>query len=121
MSAKTAKLYLLCGKIASGKSTLSLALAKAENTILLSEDHWNSTLYPEEIKNIQDYVKYSKRIRAVVGPLVISLLREGTSVVMDFPANTLEQRAWLKSLFDEAQSNHELYYLDCSDALCKER
>lgn len=32
------KLYLMCGKMASGKSTLSKKLAEENNAILLSED-----------------------------------------------------------------------------------
>lgn len=47
-----ATLHLLCGKIASGKSTLASSLATDHAAILLSEDHWLATLYPGQIKTI---------------------------------------------------------------------
>ena len=45
-------LHLLCGKIASGKSTLAKTLATEHAAIVLSEDHWLATLYPGEIRSI---------------------------------------------------------------------
>ncbi|WP_422063906.1 AAA family ATPase [Shimia sp.] len=38
MSAFTPTLYMLCGKIAAGKSTLAAKLATAENAVLIAED-----------------------------------------------------------------------------------
>lgn len=51
------KLYLMCGKMASGKSTLSKKLAEENNAILLSEDEILKKLYPDEIKSYQNYKK----------------------------------------------------------------
>ncbi|MDV7341412.1 ATP-binding protein [Terasakiella sp. A23] len=115
------KLYLLCGKIAAGKSTKAKELANQDLTILLSEDHWMSILFPNEINNLQDYVKYSARLRKAIAPHVNSLLSKGVSVVMDFPANTIEQRNWLRTLFETAQADHELHFIDLSDEICKKR
>jgi hypothetical protein len=46
-------------------------------------------------------------------------LREGLSVVLDFPANTVKWRSWMRSLIDQAHVAHELHFLDVSDAICK--
>ena len=121
MTTTEAKLYLLCGKIASGKSTLARKLAENPATVLVCEDEWLSTLYPDELKTLQDYVRCSGLLRAALGPHVIELLRSGLSVVMDFPANTLEQRQWLRSLFEQVGVSHEMHYLDVDDATCKTR
>ena len=43
------------------------------------------------------------------------------SVVLDVPANTPKERAWVRSLFEAAQARHELYYLDGGDDMCKAR
>ena len=43
-------LHLLCGKIASGKSTLAKTLATEHAAIVLSEDQWLASLYPAEIR-----------------------------------------------------------------------
>ena len=47
-------LFLLCGKIASGKSTLAATLAEQPNTLLLKEDLLLATLYPGEIVTLDD-------------------------------------------------------------------
>jgi predicted kinase len=44
-SAHVSTLYLLCGKIAAGKSTLARRLAARPATLLISEDHWTSNLF----------------------------------------------------------------------------
>jgi predicted kinase len=114
-------LYLLCGKIAAGKSTLARQLAARPATLLISEDHWTSTLYPVELKTIEDYGRLSARLRAAMSPHIVDILRQGLSVVLDFAANTLRQRSWMRSLVDRAQVPHELHYLDLPDELCKLR
>jgi predicted kinase len=40
MSKEKATLFLLCGKIAAGKSMLAMKLATEPGTILISEDQW---------------------------------------------------------------------------------
>ncbi|WP_248730510.1 ATP-binding protein [Pseudomonas sp. MWU13-2517] len=114
-------LHLLCGKIASGKSTLAKTLATQHAAIVLSEDHWLATLYPGEISSIADYLRCAQRIRGVLGPLVINVLQSGVNVVLDFPANTLANREWLLGLARAAQVPHCLHYLELDDATCRAR
>ncbi|MGK6326326.1 AAA family ATPase [Erwinia sp. DT-104] len=114
-------LHLLCGKIASGKSTLAQQLASAPRTLILSEDSWLSGLYGPEMKNVTDYVKYAARLRDTLTPHLVALLTTGTSVVLDFPANTLAQRQWMKQIVDQARCMHILHFLDEPDSLCKAR
>jgi len=116
-----ATLYLLSGKIGSGKSTLARELAARPQTLLISEDHWTSTLFADDLKTIEDYAKYSARLRAAMAPHIVAILRQGLSVVLDFPANTLKQRAWMRSLIDEAKVPHELHVLDVPDEVGKQR
>ena len=118
---QTPTLYLLCGKIASGKSTLARRLAARPATLLISEDHWTSHLFADELKTIQDYGRLSARLRAAMGPHVVDIMRQRLSVVLDFPANTVRIRDWMRSLFTEAKAAHELHLLDVPDALCRER
>lgn len=60
-------LHLICGKIASGKSTLAGRLASEPKTVLISEDEWLSRLYPGEITTLTDYVRFASRLRDVMG------------------------------------------------------
>jgi len=112
-------LHLLCGKMAAGKSTLAKKLAKKHNAILLVEDEWLLTLYPEEIKKIPDYIKYSLRLKNIVLQHIRLLLLHGLPVVLDFPANTKEQRKYLRTIFEKENIGHILHYVDTSNDLCK--
>ncbi len=114
-------LHLLCGKIAAGKSTLARRLAEPPGCLLISEDHWLSRLYPDEIAALPDYVRCSRRLREAMGGHVETLLRNGLSVVLDFPANTPGQRQWMRKIIDGAGVAHRLHYLDAPDAVCKAR
>ncbi len=121
MASGQAELHFLCGKIAAGKSTLAKALAAQNRAVVLSEDEWLPLLYPDELLTIPDYMCYSTRLKKVVGPLVRDLLAAGVTVVLDFPANTMEQRRWMKELADSTGAPHTLHYLDVSDEVCKDR
>lgn len=114
-------LHLMCGKIASGKSTLAKTLATEHSAILLSEDYWLSRLYPDDITSVADYVRFAHRIRDVIGPLVVSLLQSGVTVVLDFPANTHADRQWLRTLAEESGTAYCLHFLDVEDDLCLAR
>ena len=46
------------------------------------------------------------------------MLSAGTNVVMDFPANTLSQRDWFRSIFSEIEAPHNLVYIDLSNEVC---
>jgi predicted kinase len=114
-------LHFLCGKTAAGKSTLSRKLVTEHQAILICEDLWLSKLYPSEINNFDDYLKYSPRLKQIVAPHVITLLDRGRSVVLDFPGNVPSQRQWFRSIFEAAKVNHTLHYIDASDSLCKQQ
>src|SRR5262245_33587301 len=114
-------LYLVCGKIAAGKSTLARRLAAQPATLLVTMDHWMSILFPTENKTIEDFARLSARLRAAMGPHVVDILRQDVSVVLDFPANTVKWRSWMRSLITEANVAHELHVLDVPDMICKSR
>jgi len=101
-----------------GKSTKAQQLAEAHNAILLSEDYWLAALYPNQINSLEDYIHFAKLIKPIVKPVVQSMLNTGNKVVMDFPANTPSQRAWLKSLYSEVNAEHQLVFIDTPDTMC---
>ncbi len=114
-------LHMACGKIAAGKSTLTHRLAQAPATVLIGEDYWMSRLYKEELRSVADYVRYSARLRSAMGGHVESLLKAGLSVVLDFPANTPVTRQWMRTIFEGADVDHRLHFLDVPDEVCRAR
>lgn len=115
------KLIFFCGKMGAGKTTLSKQIAEARGAILLSEDEWLAALYPDQITTLEQYLTCSSRIKAQIKPLVQALLEAGTSVVMDFPANTQKPRAWFKSIYQPINAPHELMLIDVADEVCFQR
>ena len=118
---KSGTLVFFCGKMGAGKSTQALEMAREIDAILMSEDDWLAKLYPEEINDFNDYIKYSLRLKPLIKTLVQNILKSGVSVVMDFPGNTRKQRAWFKEIFSELNLPHRLVYLDADDQLCLKR
>ena len=97
---------------------MSIKEAEVKSAVLLSEDNWLSQVYPNQIKTFDDYIRLSRQIRPLVRNLVKDVLRAGVNVVMDFPANTVSQREWFIKLCEEAESEHEMIYLEASNEIC---
>lgn len=114
-------LHLLCGKIAAGKSTLAKRLAGETGGMVIAEDAWLSTLYPGEIASLADYRRASERLRIAIAPLIVDMVRRGQAVILDFPANAVASRAWMKGLADAAGVTATLHFLDPPDEACRAR
>jgi len=114
-------LHLITGKIAAGKSTLSATLATETGGLVLAEDQWLTTLYPAQITSLDDYRRESERLRAAIAPLIVDLLRRGLTIILDFPANTVASRTWMRGLADDAGITATLHFLDTPDDLCRQR
>ena len=115
------KLHFLCGKIASGKSTLASQLSQSPRAILISEDEWLAKLYPGEITELTHYIEKSVLIKQVLEGHIKQLINAGNTVVMDFPANTLNQRRWLKSLAESSAAPYIFHVIKVDDHECKKR
>ena len=100
-------LIFFCGKMGSGKTTSSHQISKERNAVLLSEDEWLSSLYPNKISSIQDYVIYSNLLKVPMKSLVTNILNTGTNVVMDYPANTIKQRQWFRDILLTTKGNDD--------------
>ena len=81
-------LYLLCGKMAAGKSTLARELANSRHAILLSEDQLLADLYPNEVQDVASYVRCSTRLKEALESHIGNLLSRGVSVVLERVSQT---------------------------------
>ncbi len=115
-----ATLHFICGKAASGKTTLARELAERHAAVLFCEDEW-LTLLEAKIDNLADFARYSTRLRAALAPHAARLLRLGMPIVLDFAGNTPNDRAWVRSIFESADADHVLHTIVASDELCKAR
>lgn len=111
-------LIMFSGKMGAGKSTKSKQVSQDRNAVLISEDEWLSLLYPNKIFTFDDYLHYSPILKPLIKQHVVNILKTGTDVVMDFPANTVNQRKWFKEIISEANAPNELIYLNVSNEVC---
>jgi predicted kinase len=116
----TGTLHFIAGRLASGKTTLAREISTTQSAVLFCEDVWLSKL-SDGIGSFEDYLKWSRRCRSVMGPLIIEILKAGASVVMDFAGNTAVERSWVRSLFEAAGADHVLYVLEASEEVCLSR
>jgi predicted kinase len=118
MSSTKPTLHLLCGKIASGKSTLAKALGQPSDTVIIAEDDWLNALFSGEMATLSEYVRCAGLLRTIMGQHVATLLNSGVSVVLDFQANTLEARGWMRDILGQTDANHILHVLETQDDIC---
>lgn len=114
-------LHLMCGKIASGKSTLAARLGTDPGTVMIAEDDWLGGLFGDEIASVGDYVRCAAKLRPIMGAHVAALLGAGVSVVLDFPANTVETRQWMRTILEQTGASHVMHVLDVPDTVCLNR
>lgn len=118
MTTSHGTVIFFCGKMGAGKSTLATQMAQTRGAVLLSEDEWLAALFPGNIQNFQDYLRYAERLKPPLSQHITQILAAGTTVILDFPGNTVRQRAWFQSLYAPSGFPHELYYVVADDALC---
>jgi predicted kinase len=99
-----AMLHFICGKAASGKTSLARELASRHSAVLFSEDEW-LTLLDAEINSLADHQRHSKRLKAVLAPLAVRPLQLGVPIVFDFAGNTPNDRAWVRSIFERTDAD----------------
>jgi predicted kinase len=106
-------LHFISGKAGAGKTTLARQIARTAPAVVISEDEWLYRL-AEPIETLQQYLTAAAKVRSIIGPLCADLLRLGTSVVFDFGGNTVNDRRWVRSVFESAGA-------DLSSALHRRR
>lgn len=102
-----AKIMLLCGRVASGKSRLAEALRVQESAVVLSCDELMLTLRAEG-----DFDALAGRAKDYLCTLAERLVRQGVSVILDFGFWGRAERCAVSQRF--AGLPVEWHYLDIS-------
>lgn len=114
-----AKVYLICGRICSGKSTYAKKLAEAQNAVILSVDEIMLAVFGQDSGEKHDI--YVKRIQAYLYQKSLDFIECGVNVILDFGFWTKQERANARDFFESRDVVFEFHYLNISQSEWKER
>lgn len=111
------KIYLICGKICSGKSQYANLLKNEYNAVILSIDEATYDL----INNEQDasYNNFVERIKYYLKKKAIEISKAGTNVILDWGFWTKESRIEISKYLEASKVAFEWHYVDVDDKTWK--
>lgn len=109
-----ANVYLMCGKICSGKSTFSQMLRQKHRAVILSVDEITLALFGQDAGEKHD--EYVAGAEAFLYRKSLEILETGISVVLDRGFWTRAERDEARQFYGARGIAFEFYYLDIDDA-----
>ena len=110
-----AKVIMLCGKIASGKSVYAEKLEKQENAVMLSVDELVLSILGSDLGEKHDEI--TDRIQAYLLSKAAQIASAGANVLLDWGFWTRERRSAARTFFEERGIQCEFHYIDVPDAV----
>ena len=105
-----AKVYLICGRICSGKSYYAANLIEKMRAVILSCDEMTFALFDGNLGEAHDAV--SARMERYLMGKAAQIVRAGLNVILDWGFWTEEGRASARNYFAEQQVECEMHYID---------
>ncbi len=105
--------YLICGKLACGKSYYSENLRKEKNAVVLSCDEIMLALFGLDAGKKHDEI--AKATQKYLFGKSLEITETGTDVILDFGLWTKESRAFAKEFYNSKGIEVKLHYIDVSD------
>ena len=107
------KVFLMCGKICSGKSVHADELRRKYRAVVLSVDEITLALFGQDAGNRLD--DYAAKTKAYLYRKSLEILGSGISVILDWGFWTKEERAYAKRFYESRNIPCELHYIDIDD------
>ena len=108
-----AKVYILCGKICSGKSTYSQKLRKDKKAVILSVDDITLTLLGQNGGDTLDV--YVEKLEQYFFQKSVEIVETGINVILDWGFWTKTERDFAKEFYSSRGIEYEFYYISISD------
>ena len=108
-----AKVYILCGKICSGKSTYSQKLRKDKKAVILSVDDITLTLLGQNGGDTLDV--YVEKLEQYFFQKSVEIVETGINVVLDWGFWTKAERNFANELYGSRGIEYEFHYISISD------
>lgn len=113
------KVYLICGKICSGKSTYAEQLRIQNNAVLLSTDEITLALFGQHCGDKHD--DYVERTQSYLFNKSLELIEVGINVILDWGFWLKEERDYAREFYNSRNIACEFHYIDISDNTWKAR
>ena len=109
------KVILLCGRIASGKTTYASALRRESGAVILSCDELMLTLFDQCLgeKHDETVARCSRYLNGVA----LQITASGLDAVLDFGYWSRKEREAVRAFFVAHQVPVSLHYVRCEEAL----
>ena len=105
-----AMVYLICGKICSGKSRFAQLLRAEENAVILSTDEITLALPRHAIRDCFDMV--SDGVNNYLLEKSLEIIEAGVSVILDWGFWSRQDRDNVRSFYESHHVSYRFYYLD---------
>ena len=108
-----AKVYILCGKICSGKSTYSQKLRKSQKAVILSVDDITLTLLGQNGGDTLDV--YVEKLEQYFFQKSVEIVETGINVILDWGFWTKAERDFAKEFYNSHGIEYEFHYISIND------
>ena len=108
-----AKVYLICGKICSGKSYYASLLLKQIKAVILSTDEVTFDLTGNE--QGKNYNIFAKKVNYYLLKKSVEIVEAGCNVILDWGFWTKKERQEVSSFLKKKNISFEWHYVDIDD------
>ena len=108
-----AKVFMMCGRICSGKSTYAQKLKQQYNTAVLSVDEITLALFGQDAGDMLD--TYVERTEEYLYRKSTELVETGINVVLDWGFWRKAERDYAREFYSSRGIENEFVYIDISD------
>ena len=110
-----AKIYLICGKICSGKTYYSKKLASGTNAVILSCDELSRIIDRNVNVDSDKYDSIARELQSYLFRRAAEISNHGVNVILDWGFWTERDRTTASEFFSENGCEIEWHYLDVSE------
>ncbi|MBR1392763.1 MAG: ATP-binding protein [Ruminococcus sp.] len=114
-----AKIYMMCGRICSGKSTYAERLRREHRAVTLSVDEITLALFDGDAGDKHD--EYVERAESYLYAKSLEIVECGINVVLDWGFWTKAERDYAREFYGSRGIDHEFFYIDITDTEWKKR
>lgn len=108
-----AQVFLICGKICSGKSYYAEKIRDEKNAVILSTDEATKLLIDNQQGEF--YNEFAKRVNLYLRRKAVEIAKAGTDVILDWGFWTKSDREEIRKFLSDNKVKSFMLYIDISD------